>query len=74
MVLLDVLIVMAGALKCQRDRARVGRGEFHTADYLPGEPVAHNYGLLYTSNGLLRGRAAYIFQLLGCPGRVYIGS
>ena len=35
----------------------------------PGEPVAHNSGLLSTSNGLLWGIVAYYFQLLGCPGR-----
>ena len=31
--------------------------------------MAHNYGLLNTTNGLLRGIAAYYFRLLGCPGR-----
>ena len=36
--------------------------------YLPGEPVAHNYGLLETNNVLLWGIVADYFQLLGCPG------
>ena len=31
--------------------------------------MAHNYGLLETKNGLLWGVLAYIFWLLGVPGR-----
>ena len=33
----------------------------------PGEPAAHNSGLLETNKGLLWGIVAYYFQLLGCP-------
>ena len=42
---------------------------FSTGNY---EPLAHNYGLLYT-NGLLWGIVASCFQLLGCPGRLFAG-
>ena len=30
--------------------------------------MAHNYGLLQANNGLVWGKVAYNFQLLGCPG------
>ena len=35
---------------------------------IPGEPVTHDYGLLYTNNDLLWGIVASCFQLPGCPG------
>ena len=39
--------------------------------YVPGKPVACNYGLLWLIRGLLWGIVAYSFGLLGVPGSVY---
>ena len=36
--------------------------------YIPGKPVACNYGLLWLISGLLWGIVAYYFGLLGVPG------
>ena len=46
----------------------------HDSKNHPGEPVAQNYGLLETNNGLLWAIVAYYFQLLGCPGLDHLGT
>ena len=37
---------------------------------LPGQPVAHNLGLLCLNSWLLWGMVAYDFGLLGSPGKL----
>ena len=54
----------------RRSGAGLVKSKFRDAKIIPGKPVAYNYGLLSTNNGLLWGIVANYFGLLGVPGKV----